>query len=162
MDVDGETDSNHDTALTLACAGGHEDLVELLLSRGADIEHRDKKVTYTLYIYLVLLLLDDIILKKKRKLPHFVGNPREKSYVVIPSHDGEGLPTKTPWSLPHRLSWEMVVRPQQEARLQDRCPDRHGTDVRKIPDDGPSIWRAQRVLPLGWGRCRGLSFSIFY
>lgn len=43
MDVDGETDSNHDTALTLACAGGHEDLVELLLSRGADIEHRDKK-----------------------------------------------------------------------------------------------------------------------
>lgn len=44
MDVDGETDSNHDTALTLACAGGHEELVELLLSRGADIEHRDKKV----------------------------------------------------------------------------------------------------------------------
>ncbi|CAB3222331.1 unnamed protein product [Arctia plantaginis] len=43
MDVDGETDSNHDTALTLACAGGHEDLVELLLLRGADIEHRDKK-----------------------------------------------------------------------------------------------------------------------
>ncbi|XP_071573914.1 ankyrin repeat and KH domain-containing protein 1 isoform X4 [Temnothorax nylanderi] len=43
MDVDSETDSNHDTALTLACAGGHEDLVELLLSRGADIEHRDKK-----------------------------------------------------------------------------------------------------------------------
>ncbi|XP_026474601.1 ankyrin repeat domain-containing protein 17-like isoform X4 [Ctenocephalides felis] len=43
MDVDSETDSNHDTALTLACAGGHDDLVELLLSRGADIEHRDKK-----------------------------------------------------------------------------------------------------------------------
>lgn len=46
MDVDGETDSNHDTALTLACAGGHEDLVELLLLRGADIEHRDKKVMH--------------------------------------------------------------------------------------------------------------------
>ncbi|CAG9773085.1 unnamed protein product [Ceutorhynchus assimilis] len=43
MDVDSETDSNHDTALTLACAGGHEELVELLISRGADIEHRDKK-----------------------------------------------------------------------------------------------------------------------
>lgn len=43
MDVDGEIDSTHDTALTLACAGGHEELVELLLSRGADIEHRDKK-----------------------------------------------------------------------------------------------------------------------
>ncbi|XP_065353147.1 ankyrin repeat domain-containing protein 17 isoform X5 [Cloeon dipterum] len=43
IDVDSETDSNHDTALTLACAGGHEDLVELLLSRGANIEHRDKK-----------------------------------------------------------------------------------------------------------------------
>ncbi|XP_063705994.1 ankyrin repeat and KH domain-containing protein mask-like isoform X2 [Culicoides brevitarsis] len=43
IDVDSETDSNHDTALTLACAGGHEELVELLLERGANIEHRDKK-----------------------------------------------------------------------------------------------------------------------
>uniref|UniRef100_A0A336L5G5 CSON003381 protein n=1 Tax=Culicoides sonorensis TaxID=179676 RepID=A0A336L5G5_CULSO len=43
IDVDSETDSNHDTALTLACAGGHEELVELLLDRGANIEHRDKK-----------------------------------------------------------------------------------------------------------------------
>lgn len=43
IDVDSKTDSNHDTALTLACAGGHDDLVELLLQRGANIEHRDKK-----------------------------------------------------------------------------------------------------------------------
>lgn len=59
MDVDGETDSNHDTALTLACAGGHEELVELLLSRGADIEHRDKKVLKNIinqYNELVLTL----------------------------------------------------------------------------------------------------------
>ncbi|KAK4881046.1 hypothetical protein RN001_004365 [Aquatica leii] len=43
MDLDSETESNHDTALTLACAGGHEELVELLIKRGSDIEHRDKK-----------------------------------------------------------------------------------------------------------------------
>ena len=43
IELDAETESNHDTALTLACAGGHSELVSLLLSRGADIEHRDKK-----------------------------------------------------------------------------------------------------------------------
>lgn len=43
IDLDAQTESNHDTALTLACAGGHAELVSLLLSRGADIEHRDKK-----------------------------------------------------------------------------------------------------------------------
>jgi ankyrin repeat domain-containing protein 17 len=43
IDVDCETESNHDTALTLACAGGHEELVLLLLQRNANIEHRDKK-----------------------------------------------------------------------------------------------------------------------
>ncbi len=37
VDLDTETDSNHDTALTLACAGGHEELVKLLLDRGAAI-----------------------------------------------------------------------------------------------------------------------------
>lgn len=43
IDVDAQTESNHDTALTLACAGGHSELVKLLLQRGANIEHRDKK-----------------------------------------------------------------------------------------------------------------------
>ena len=43
IDLDSQTDSNHDTALTLACAGGHEELVSLLLNRGAEMEHRDKK-----------------------------------------------------------------------------------------------------------------------
>ena len=37
VDVDSETDSNHDTALTLACAGGHDELAQLLLTRGANI-----------------------------------------------------------------------------------------------------------------------------
>ncbi len=43
IEVDAQTEANHDTALTLACAGGHTELVTLLLSRGANIEHRDKK-----------------------------------------------------------------------------------------------------------------------
>jgi len=43
IDIDCQTESNHDTALTVSCASGHEDLVMLLLQRGANIEHRDKK-----------------------------------------------------------------------------------------------------------------------
>ncbi|XP_038860998.1 ankyrin repeat and KH domain-containing protein 1-like isoform X1 [Salvelinus namaycush] len=43
VDIDAHTESNHDTALTLACAGGHEELVSVLVARGSNIEHRDKK-----------------------------------------------------------------------------------------------------------------------
>ncbi|XP_055955121.1 ankyrin repeat domain-containing protein 17 isoform X1 [Patella vulgata] len=43
IDVDAHTESNHDTALTLACAGGHAELVTLLLAKNATLEHRDKK-----------------------------------------------------------------------------------------------------------------------
>uniref|UniRef100_A0A8C2PS71 Ankyrin repeat and KH domain containing 1 n=1 Tax=Cyprinus carpio TaxID=7962 RepID=A0A8C2PS71_CYPCA len=43
VDIDAHTESNHDTALTLACAGGHEELVSVLIAREANIEHRDKK-----------------------------------------------------------------------------------------------------------------------
>jgi len=53
IEVDAQTESNHDTALTLAAAGGHGRLVALLLSRGADVEHRDKKgrQTYIRHIF---------------------------------------------------------------------------------------------------------------
>uniref|UniRef100_A0A915HMC6 Uncharacterized protein n=1 Tax=Romanomermis culicivorax TaxID=13658 RepID=A0A915HMC6_ROMCU len=43
IDLNTQTESNHDTALTLACAGGHAELITLLLNRGANIEHQDKK-----------------------------------------------------------------------------------------------------------------------
>ena len=43
VDLDSETDSNHDTALTLACAGGHEELVTLLINRGANIGTLDEQ-----------------------------------------------------------------------------------------------------------------------
>ena len=43
INLEAETDSNHDTALTLACQGGHDELVRLLIEKGSNIEHRDKK-----------------------------------------------------------------------------------------------------------------------
>ena len=55
IDLDAQTESNHDTALTLACAGGHTELVGLLLTHGADIEHRDKKGLF-LRIHITLRL----------------------------------------------------------------------------------------------------------
>ena len=42
MDVDRVSDNN-ETALTLAAAGGHNDIVQLFIDRKADIEHKDKK-----------------------------------------------------------------------------------------------------------------------
>ncbi|GAA52937.1 ankyrin repeat domain-containing protein 17, partial [Clonorchis sinensis] len=46
IDVNACIESSMETALTLACHGGHVELVRLLLERGADREHRDKK-SYT-------------------------------------------------------------------------------------------------------------------
>ncbi|CAH8672524.1 unnamed protein product [Schistosoma rodhaini] len=43
IDVNACIESSMETALTLACSGGFVDLVRLLLERGADKEHRDKK-----------------------------------------------------------------------------------------------------------------------
>lgn len=43
LDVNMQTDSNHDTALTLACAGGHVEVASLLLDQQANVELRDKK-----------------------------------------------------------------------------------------------------------------------
>ena len=45
FNIKGKTESNHDT-LTLACQGGHTKLVQLLVSRGVNLEHRDKKRIY--------------------------------------------------------------------------------------------------------------------
>ena len=42
VDLDSETDSNHDTALTLACFQGRHEVVSLLLDRKANVEHRAK------------------------------------------------------------------------------------------------------------------------
>ena len=43
INIDAQTDSTHDTPLTVSCTGGHDELVQVLLARGADLEHRDKK-----------------------------------------------------------------------------------------------------------------------
>ncbi|KAM7542139.1 hypothetical protein Aperf_G00000018490 [Anoplocephala perfoliata] len=43
VDINAYTESSNESALTLACNGGFTDLARLLLERGADKEHRDKK-----------------------------------------------------------------------------------------------------------------------
>lgn len=43
IDLDMATETNNDTALTVAVQGGHDDLVKLLIEKGAHIEHKDKK-----------------------------------------------------------------------------------------------------------------------
>ncbi|GMR47018.1 hypothetical protein PMAYCL1PPCAC_17213, partial [Pristionchus mayeri] len=43
FDVDMQTESNNDTPLTLACSNGHTAMVELLVQRGANVHHKDKK-----------------------------------------------------------------------------------------------------------------------
>jgi len=43
INIDAQTESTHDTPLTVCCSGGHDELVQVLLARGADLEHRDKK-----------------------------------------------------------------------------------------------------------------------
>ena len=48
IDIEQQTESNHDTALSVAAAGGHDDLVKLLLQRGSELEHRDKKGQWVL------------------------------------------------------------------------------------------------------------------
>ena len=42
-EINVESDSNKDNPLTFACWKGHQDVVELLLVRKADIEHRTKE-----------------------------------------------------------------------------------------------------------------------
>lgn len=52
-----QTESNHDTALTIASAGGHDDLVQVLLAKGSEIEHRDKKGSFmTMTIFKLMMI----------------------------------------------------------------------------------------------------------
>ena len=44
LQIDAQTESNHDTALDAGrVRGGHDELVQVLLAHGSDREHRDKK-----------------------------------------------------------------------------------------------------------------------
>ena len=43
VEVDAQTESNHDTALTVACAGGHKELVQMLMEKCVNMEHKDMK-----------------------------------------------------------------------------------------------------------------------
>ena len=78
VDIDQQTDSNHDTALTLAAAGGHDELVQLLLTKGSAIEHRDKKgeqvhmlgLFVCLFVYLIITKNEMNILQSTYLLPH--------------------------------------------------------------------------------------------
>ena len=51
-DVNRTTTNNDHTPLSLACAGGHISIVELLLQHGADPYHKLKVGTYDNYYYV--------------------------------------------------------------------------------------------------------------
>ena len=53
LQIDAQTESNHDTALTLAAQGGHDELVQVLLAHGSDREHRDKKGVWV-WVYVCM------------------------------------------------------------------------------------------------------------
>ena len=88
VDLDSATESNHDTALTLACAGGHEDLVNLLLNRGAAIGKSffhlffifpGKRKNNDISIFFPVnraIIIRIIILEKK--VTHFFAEHRDK------------------------------------------------------------------------------------
>ena len=40
-DIEAQSDRTKDTALSLACSGGRQEVVELLLAKGANFEHRN-------------------------------------------------------------------------------------------------------------------------
>lgn len=71
VDIDQATESNHDTALTIACAGGYDELVQVLLARNANIEHRDKKGSFpVIYHISVSLFAENIIMCSIEGFPH--------------------------------------------------------------------------------------------
>lgn len=43
VDYDTQAKSNPDVLLMMACSGGHDELSQVLLACGADLEHRDKR-----------------------------------------------------------------------------------------------------------------------
>lgn len=71
IDLDAATESNNDTALTVACNGGHEELCKLLIEKGAHIEHRDKKGKAYYLIFQVIFIISkvkEVYYKQQQKI----------------------------------------------------------------------------------------------
>ncbi|EDS38131.1 conserved hypothetical protein [Culex quinquefasciatus] len=113
IDVDSETDSNHVTALPLAYAGGHEELVEFLISRGTNIEHKDKKGFTPLILAATAgheKVVVETLLRHGAKMDLDLEKSREESRKAVAAKRREGE-VKPPTG--RRLA-SIVVQQQQD------------------------------------------------
>jgi ankyrin repeat domain-containing protein 17 len=106
------SDSNMDSPLTFACWKGHIDVVELLLNRGAELEHRTKE-GFTPLMFAALgghTAVADCLLKRNAS-------------VNVPSGSNNDIPLTSACWKGHRDVVELLLKYKSdlEHRTKDGC-----------------------------------------